>query len=101
MDLRPNCSKCKCALDSTNIRTLPSSGGGFICRTCLGVDNGTSDHLESGESGDLFLKKKYLCEDCGYTFERNSTFVVSNCPMCATSQVFEVVSENAEELVLN
>jgi hypothetical protein len=99
MDLRPNCIKCKCALDMANIRALPD-GKGFICKSCLGVTNGKyEDSHESKGETELFSKKKYLCEDCGYTFERSATFIVKNCPMCATQRVYEVVTDE-EELLL-
>lgn len=100
MDLRPTCTLCKCAMDVTNIRANPS-GSGFVCRTCLEIKQGSLNaplaRLE--ERQDIFAKKSYFCEDCGYSFERNATFVVSTCPMCASQDVNEMMIDDYEVTV--
>ena len=52
--------------------------------------------MPAADETELYQKKKYLCEDCGYTFERNATFVVKDCPICAGVQVTEVVSKEED-----
>ena len=100
MDLRPTCTQCKCVLDAANIRTLPDSEG-FVCRTCLEGKTGNKSLSSSSDvhSHEVFSKKSYLCEDCGYTFERNATFIVADCPMCAKVHVHEVIVEAQTESV--
>ena len=95
MDLRPNCNKCKCVLDAANIRTLPDSEG-FVCRTCLEGKTGKKSlsGVQRDNSQEIFAKKSYLCGDCGYTFERNATFIVADCPMCAKANVHEIAVES-------
>ena len=97
MDLRPSCSNCNCAMDMANIRANPE-GSGFVCRTCLESKTGKSSMTQNSSvnSKDIFEKKSYLCEDCGYTFERNATFVVADCPMCAKSDVHEMIQDEPQ-----
>lgn len=97
MDLRPTCEQCHCAMDMANIRANPE-GSGFVCRTCLENKTGKESINSTGSSGskEIFSKKSYLCEDCGYTFERNATFEVSDCPMCAKVNVNELIIEPKE-----
>ncbi|MCA9477754.1 MAG: hypothetical protein KC535_01250 [Nanoarchaeota archaeon] len=86
-------------MDMANIRANPN-GTGFICRTCLEAKTGVKSPLaaSSSQKEDIFSKKSYLCEDCGYTFERNATFVVADCPMCARTNVHEMMIETSFDL---
>ncbi len=100
MDLRPTCSHCSCAMDMANIRADPN-GSGFICRTCLDAKHGansSSTHEPVNDSKEIFSKKSYICDDCSYTFERNATFIVATCPMCAKSDVHELMVESEANL---
>lgn len=95
MDLRPTCSHCKCAMDVGNIRADPN--GGFMCRSCLEAkEGGLRSTNAMPQEKELFAKKSYLCEDCSYVFERNATFIVSACPMCAKPNCREMVVEEPE-----
>ena len=117
VDLSPKCAKCGESLDVNSMRTLPD--GRYICVGCY--EQKTKGYTGRKTSSDkpkprprkrpseatdavaseeeVFKEKKYICNECGYQFRRNSDFVVSVCPYCGKDDVQEDVKKPADTLV--
>ncbi len=103
LDLRPTCAKCKKVMEPDEIRAL--GDGKFICKDCYEAKNPSKfnpfrketqtkfekpkikpvEHtaVEPIASNDnFFMQKEYECTECGYSFKRDASKTVVQCPYC-------------------
>lgn len=122
IDLTPRCAKCGKKLELSSMKALPD-GKGFVCNSCfeqgkapsspfsvnkenlrtIPKENNISkepketDFVAKGD--DIFDKKEYVCNSCGYKFKKGSNFQVNICPYCGKRDISQKVEENADVLL--
>lgn len=120
IDLRPTCSKCGKIIDLTDMRA--AGDGKFCCKDCFAkiddhgfnplkqnktsefkypkikpVDHQSVEPIASDEA--FFAQKEHICTSCGYTFKRNPTKIIRQCPFCGKDTVKEKVETYASDFV--